>query len=669
MDFIWSKRENVFNEELTFNYNVNKPCDTLRIAAVDAYRVFFDNKLISYGPERTLKGYARLREIAIPLGVKVITVKVVSYGLAILTCAYQSPFFGAEILCGNNVVDGTGAFSCSVDMKKLRSVQKYSSQRGFLEVYDYSRDYFESVETVKVSAPILIDGLGDKCRYFEEELSFIGKSVFNGFYKIDKLWWESNAEKKIGVTDYIVKRDMLDTINGLTALDFSLDGIKTGFFKLKVKTATKARVIAVFEEIQPDGNWIFRRSCCNDYLEWNLPKGEYELLSAEPYTFKFVKILTDADIEVSISVVKLQNDDENCVQFSGGGVLKEIYDSAVNSFRQNALDIFMDCPGRERAGWLCDSYFTGITENFFTGKNEIEKNFLENYLLIDTANQDKVHLPMCFPSSAGETFIPNWVMWFVLELLEYYKRTGDGALIEKAKEKVYKIVNYFNSFRNELGLLENLESWVFVEWSICNNAEYVKGVNFPSNMLYAKMLETVDALYGDIELKEQAKMLKDAIIKVSFDGNYFADNAVRVDGKLTRCDDHLSETCQYYALFTKTICDSIYTAKIIDEFGPLNPVKENIGKSNVFIGYYLRFMILKEMNDYDRIIDEAVKLFAPMAKETKTLWENDSPSASCNHGFASVIACLITESVIKSDKKRGVEIKFNYGKGEEIFRR
>ena len=37
-------------------------------------------------------------------------------------------------------------------------------------------------------------------------------------------------------------------------------------------------------------------------------------------------------------------------------------------------------------------------------------------------------------------------------------------------------------------LLEDLESWVFIEWSICNSKPYIEGVNFPSNMLFAYML-------------------------------------------------------------------------------------------------------------------------------------------------------------------------------------
>lgn len=33
-----------------------------------------------------------------------------------------------------------------------------------------------------------------------------------------------------------------------------------------------------------------------------------------------------------------------------------IFRAARESFLQNAVDLYTDCPSRERAGWLCDSF-------------------------------------------------------------------------------------------------------------------------------------------------------------------------------------------------------------------------------------------------------------------------------------------------------------------------
>lgn len=79
--------------------------------------------------------------------------------------------------------------------------------------------------------------------------------------------------------------------------------------------------------------------------------------------------------------------------------LKLIFEAALETYRQNAVDIFMDCPSRERAGWLCDSFFTARVEKLLTGKSLIEKSFLENFL-----HEDKYEhlpegmLPMCYPA-------------------------------------------------------------------------------------------------------------------------------------------------------------------------------------------------------------------------------------------------------------------------------
>lgn len=681
MKFVWAKGEKRINEQLIFTYRINKKCDAIELCAADFFRVFIDGKLKSYGPERTTEGYARKRRVSIPSGAKILQVRVLYYGVSAYSCALQKPYFGARILCGETVVDQTEAFECTRENAKKTSVPKYSNQRGFLEVYDCRDSSFIAAETESIDAPCVIDGLGDSCAYEEYDLSYKGKSVFKTFDYVDKLWWQAASEKKTGIPEYKVEKDFLSVIPGLKCCDYTAEYEVCGFIKLEVRAKEEVKIFAVFEEFLPDGRWIFRRSSCNDFIEWTVPAGKSSLLSAEPYAFKHLKIITDGDAEIRPSVIKIENNREFAVKVKGEGTIKSIFDAAEKTFRHNTVDIFTDCPGRERAGWLCDSYFMGIAERMFTGKNEIEKRFIENYLLIDTSSDEKVVLPMCYPSSTDGLFIPNWVMWFVLEIAEYFKRSGDGELVKAAREKIYKIVSYFKDFENEYGLLENLEGWVFIEWSICNDEEYTKGVNFPSNMLYAKMLETVYCLYGDDALYAHAQDIKRTIKGLSFDGEYFAENAIRVGDKLVRQDKHLSETCQYYALFTGTCSDADFRDRIINGFGPLNPVKDGIGKSNVFIGYYLRLMNLCAHGEYNRVIEESEKLFGKMAETTGTFWENDSPTASCDHGFASVIAVYLLESVfgykgvkdgsviidnIKNGKSRNVTAEFNYGNGVTV---
>ena len=75
-----------------------------------------------------------------------------------------------------------------------------------------------------------------------------------------------------------------------------------------------------------------------------------------------------------------------------------------------------------------------------------------------------------------------------------------------------------------------------------------------------------------------------------------------------------------------------------------------IWPSNAFIGNYLRLKLLERAGRGRQILDETKGYFTYMAERTGTLWENDTTSASCNHGFASYAAVLLVHSVL------GVEV-------------
>lgn len=181
--------------------------------------------------------------------------------------------------------------------------------------------------------------------------------------------------------------------------------------------------------------------------------------------------------------------------------LNRIFRAAINTFAQNAVDVLTDCPSRERAGWLCDSYFSARTEALLTGDNLVEKSFLENYALCHQAPcLPEGMIPMCYPADHFDgIYIPNWSMWYILELRNYFNRTGDKRMREISKEKVLGLVEFFKKYENDYGLLENLESCVYVECSKCNDPEYTAGVNYPTNMLWASALEAAAELPHHIQ--------------------------------------------------------------------------------------------------------------------------------------------------------------------------
>lgn len=89
-----------------------------------------------------------------------------------------------------------------------------------------------------------------------------------------------------------------------------------------------------------------------------------------------------------------------------------IYQRKGLTLAQNAVDLLTDCPSRERAGWLSDAWFSSVAERLFTGGNQAEKAFLDNYAKSHKDGLPEGMVAMCYPSDFLEgTYIPNWSLW------------------------------------------------------------------------------------------------------------------------------------------------------------------------------------------------------------------------------------------------------------------
>ncbi|MGC9328191.1 MAG: hypothetical protein ACP5I1_11195, partial [Candidatus Hinthialibacter sp.] len=441
--------------------------------------------------------------------------------------------------------------------------------------------------------------------------------------------------------------------NAFAVFDFGLN--LTGFLGAKVVCHEKTRLYLTFDEIlSGDDDVDWKRLGCVNAVLYELDKGEYDLETFEPYTLRYMKavVLEGACDLKDLYLRDYVNPDTDAAHFAAADPrLNRLFEAGRQTFIQNAVDVFMDCPSRERAGWLCDSFFTSRAAFDLSRDCRVESNFFENYLLPRKFEHlPEGMLPMCYPSDHYDgVFIPNWAMWFVVELEEYYARSGDRDMIDALQPKVMRLLDYFKSFHNEDGLLEKLESWVFVEWSAAN--QFVQDVNYPSNMLYAAVLDAAGRLYDREDLTKQAAQIRDVIRRQSFDGEFFVDNAVRKDGRL-EVTRNRSEVCQYFAFFFDAANPQSHPdlwKKLRDDFGPQRKETKahpEVHFANSFIGNVLRMEILSRYGLCQQILDESIAYHLYMAERTGTLWENDGAYASCNHGFASHIVHVLYRDVL-----------------------
>jgi len=671
----------------------------LRVAASSVYRVFLNGDLVGYGPARGPHGYHRVDEWPLQVlagGLNNLSIEVTVYNVNSYYMVDQPGFLQAEVLGEGRVLastDGKGRrFEAQVLSTRIRKVQRYSFQRPFIEMYrlepgcdDWRRQadaVFNSVKCERtekkqylprrVPYPDLVQrpalrrmGKGQlkpvplperpwKDRsltqidknlggFVESELAAIPSLEMQGFRSV--LIDSAASAVTVGESDLLADK---------AYMIYDLGVNLTGFIGGRVRCDRPSRLVFVFDEILSQGDVDFKRLGCVNVVSYELQPGEYRLESMEPYTLRYLKAaVLQGECRISdLYVREYVNPQAQTAHFScSDRTLNRIFEAAQETCGQNAVDVFMDCPSRERAGWLCDSYFTSRVTFDLCGNTLVEKNFLENFALPPRfPDLPEGMLPMCYPADhPNGNFIPNWAMWFVVQLQEYLQRSGDRELVEQLRPRVENLFTYLAGFKNSDGLLEKLPAWVFVEWSRAN--DFVQDVNYPSNMLYAGALEAAGRLYNRPDYLEQAQSVRATILAQSFDGEFFVDNALRED-KILKVTRNRTEVCQYYAFFFHVATMETHAElwqTLITRFGPIRKTDNRfpeVWPANTFVGDYLRLELLSRAGLAAQILQESRDFFLYMAERTGTLWENRDVRASCNHGFASHVAHVLLRDVL-----------------------
>ena len=508
------------------------------------------------------------------------------------------------------------------------------------------------------------------------------------------LWRElqcASVRRETGRADLCVGRDGRDGSRPSLVAGHGVQydaGINTtGFIGLDVECRKAGTLYVAFDEILMEGvvNPL-RYTVCNA-VRYDMTPGKYRIENFEPYTFRYMHIYTvDGDggggqgaarptgggesggqgaarptggdfVVSNVFVRTYRSPAADKASFkSSDAAIDGVFKAAKETFAQNAVDVFTDCPGRERAGWLCDSFFLGRSSVLLTGSTDLERLFIQNYLLPEKFDDmPDGMLPMCYPSDhRSGRYIPNWAMWFVIQVGEYLERSGDRATVDALRPRLEKLVAFLWNYRNADGLLEKLPSWVFIEWSKAN--DYVQDVSYPSNATWAEVLDAMDRMYGRPDLAAEAQRVRETVRRQSWTGTWFCDNAVRQKDGTLKPSGHCTETCQYYMFMfgvaTKESHPALWNT-LLTEFGPdRRETKKHpeIAFANAFIGNYLRLELLSRAGLDRQLIDETKGYFSYMAERTGTLWEFVSDRNSCNHGFTSYVAVLYAKSLLGVEK-------------------
>lgn len=685
---VWANEPAVKNCAYIFSldiYSERGKQASIKISAYNSYKFYLNGELKFFGPARSPKGHFRTdeRKISLKKGKNRISVVCSAYNAANYSYVSDTSFFYFKTKCDNTEYCASD-FACYDYSEKIKNAQRYSFQRGFCEIYNYQYDFkyillnierlknridvkevkrlkplkrivpYVQLKIISAKNPII----SGKCVYIDERPVFNHRCIdgvgenFDG-YKRHELY-ECITDRVSKLTCEQGEPNTFLRAKEYSVYDFKCN--KTGFLGFDIEAVEDSEIYVLFDELldNEDCPVSFSRLSCCSVIKWELAAGKYVLETIEPYTLKYCQIIVfNGAINVKRAVMTLyENSDAYKLKLNTDDtVINSIVKSAENTVAQNAVDLLMDCPSRERAGWINDVYFSRKSTAIFTGNEKVLHVTLENFILAEPIKELPLNMiPMCYPSDHlnGE-YIPNCAMWYVIILCEYVMNGNFKKYDLTINSQIDGLLSFFEKYENEDGLLENLDSWIFIEWSIANSKDYVAGVNYPSNMMYYKMIKSVAELRDDNRLFNKAEKIKRTIREQSFNGEFFEDNRIRKDGRLVSLG-HISEACQYYA-FCMGVADSKDYPELYKNLSECFSDDEsrksfpNVGKSNVIVGLLMRITMLLENGENAKVVDEIKEVYGLMAKTTGTLWENLNPTASCNHGIAAYAGYILIRAI------------------------
>lgn len=700
---IWIKNKRLAqNLQCGFRCDFYAKSDTeyrIKLTGATLYRVFLNGEFVGYGPARAGYGYIRCDEFIITPneGLNKLAIEVAGYNCASFYTMKMKSFVCAEIYENDVVTAFTGRDFKGLSLEKLRGMycHRYSYQRAYGEVWSFDNSSeltnwkmsdnlpYETLISCDAEGEFIERGIPnpnfdiDSSAKYCEEGHILDKLADNvkmpryinnchsGFdvFTLDSLTSNPITELYGVFVPDSIKRESADfySIKKDNYVMFETATDNTGFIQTEIITEEDSDVYLFFTECNYKNSIVFESIEGQvNIVKYSLKKSDipYKLETFETYTFKYIGIAVRKG-KIKAAPPKIREYSyplyHNTEFSSDNDEFNDIFKAAVNTFRQNTLDVYMDCPGRERGGWLCDSYFTAQSEKLFAGSSNVENAFLSNFTMAkEFPNLPQGMLPHNYPSSLREYndgYIPQWAMWYFAEAYEYFTKRG-GRLTDEYKRMFYDLLAWFEQYENEDGLLEKMTGWNFVEWSAAN--DWVQDVNYPTNMLYSMILGQMGELFHDKTLVTKSESIKNKIIEQSFNGEFFTDNAVRDESGRLVNTGNISETCQYYAYFCGVADekDERFTGLtdiLLNEFGGKKTPEYEIEPAAPFIGKYLRLLMLMRMNRFSLILDDISGYFTYMARMTGTLWETDTKESlehggSLNHGFASFAGAVLVMS-------------------------
>lgn len=686
---------------------------TLTIAAHTFYRVYVNGAFLGAGPAPAPFGMLkadRYRLEGLKEGNNRLAVEVMGYVPEENNYAtYETSCLLAEVTRGEQVICATGdaAFTCGVLTQKDCQVETLSfGRRVPLEAYSLDEAY-TAWRTGRIPGETACMETGDN-RIIRArgtavpDFSLLTNLRMLGVYSLRERpevwkaqnWWESEAYivrsggegmKRPAYEDSLLedgayegqleekkKADggacyILSGYEAPAALEFVTEKAETGFIGISYTAEAPVTVDIVWNDyLDEEGLLPVKADSVNRVIRLHSEGGSFSFEAMEPHFIKYIKVIFRGGERVCLdrlSVRTYRFPDTTASGFvCSDGELNRIYEGARRTLLTNSLAFFLDSPERERGGWSGDSYWTGRAAAMLLSDTTLERSMLADFLAADSTVMQEASFPACCSGGARQDpcMMYSWNLFLLLELTDYYRRTGDEAMKEGFRERTERFLKASCAYKNSMGVLENIPGSLFIDWSQSNDAANTAPVSTAANGLYALTLERLGEMYDRKDYREEAEAVR-RVFRVFYEKGKerrndlftmypFLPDSMTVTADGLTGNGVYSEAAQYYYFWTGLL--SVEEAPALwkllkEEYGPCpgkyrGTAHLKVADCGVFFGHMMRFELLERYGETALLEKEMKHLCGYMlSREPGTFWETLSGTDSRNHGFGAYYGALL----------------------------
>lgn len=437
-------------------------------------------------------------------------------------------------------------------------------------------------------------------------------------------------------------------------IDFGIE--ITGQFKMTAKGNSGQSIdILCGEELEEgeESKVRYNMRCNCAYKETITLSGREDVVEFYDYkAFRYVEVIAPenvVDAESFCAVVRHYPYDEDCCKFkSSSKLLNDIWSICRNGVKYGSQEVFVDCPSREKGQYLGDATVTAHSHLYLTGDLRLFKKELKDFA------RSSYICPGIMAIAPGSTMqeIADFSLQWPLQLLNYYKQSGDLDFLKEMLPIAEGISSYFKKYERADGLLENVkDKWNLVDWpdNLRDGYDFdlsqqgaEDGCHNVINAFYCGMIKTINEIKNilNITYTDRFPELKAAYVNAFYkkDKKLFADSTV---------SSHISLHSNIISLFYGLVPEDA-----------ISSIVELISKKRMCCGVYMAYFLLKGLANageyellYELITSEDEHSWSNMIREGATAcfeaWgKNQKWNTSLCHPWASSPIPVIIEDII-----------------------